>query len=558
MTYTPDAAEPLFLLNDVIGWQRLFDLPDLAHADTETCAAILTEGARFVAREIAPLNALGDREGCQLENGSVRVPPAFRTAFTRYAEGGWGALDLPEAIGGQALPFTLNTALSEFISGGCIAFGMLPCSTRAAAHLLVQDAEPPFSTDFATQLGTGEVTATIVITEPQAGTDVRAIRTRAEPAADGTWRVTGTKIFITGGDHDYTRQILHIVLAQTRDALGADALSLFVVPRWMPDAPDQRNAVSVVGIERKMGLKASPTCQMAFEGAVGWRIGEHGEGLRRMFTMMNLMRMDVAAQSVGIAQAATAAAEVWAQERRQGGDPTQGIVQFADVRRMLAEMRSLADAGRALLLETSMHLDLSHHATDASDRKDAVALSQFLLPVCKAWLSDQAVRVANLGVQIMGGHGYISDNGMEQYLRDCRIMGIYEGANGIQARDLVMRKLRGKGTSGCDLLLAQMRADLGARACEVSEPFAAALDRLQRASDLLASAQPATAEAAATAYLHLAGVVSMGWMWLRIAHAAEGRADAAQKIGLARFFAGYILPESALYLERIETAQRWL
>ena len=547
MTYRPDVSELLFLLEDVLNWQSLFDLPAYDHADAETGAAVLTEAARFVTEELSPLNRVGDTEGCRLENGRVRVPPAFRAAYDKFAEGGWMALDLPEAIGGQALPVTVNSALSDMLNGACMAFGMHTCSTRAAAHLLVQHAPEPFSTDYAEQLGTGAAVATIVITEPQAGTNVHAMRTRATPAADGSWTLSGTKIFISTGDHDYTDLNLHIVLAKTADAAGKDALSLFVVPTVLPDG--SRNTITTVGIEHKMGLKGSPTCQLSFEDARGWQIGGHGEGLKRMFTMMNLMRMDVAMQSAGVAQAATQLAETYAEERRQGGDPDRGIIQYADVRRMVMEMRTLADAARAMVLETSIQLDLS-----AQGRDDALSLSQFLLPICKAWLSDQAVRIANLGIQIMGGHGYIAESGMEQYARDARIMGIYEGANGIQALDLVMRKLRRSGGAGYDLWAARMHADLAADQSDFAQPFAEALALLDAAASDLRDTDPTRAEVAATPFMHLCGIVGMGWMWLRIARAAETRPDAATKTEQARFFMHYLLPEAALYARRITDA----
>jgi len=554
MQYRPDSAEALFLLEEVLDWQGLFRLPAYAHADAETGAAVVAEGARFLGEVISPLNAPGDREGCRIENGRVHVPPALRAAYAQYAGAGWAALDLPATIGGQALPMTVNTILAEMLSGACAAFSMITCSTRAAAHLLVEHAPEPFSTDLASRLGTGEAVATIVITEPQAGTNVHAMRTRAVPAGDGSWRVSGTKIFISGGDQDIAPLTLHIVLAKTEGADGKDGLSLFVVPSVMPDANETRNSIQVVSLEHKMGLKASPTCQLSFNGAIGWRIGDHGEGLRRMFTMMNLMRMDVAIQSAGIAQAASQLAEAYAEDRRQGGDPDRGIIQFADVRRMVNEMRSLADAARALVLECSLQLDLSRQAETETSRAEAQAISQFLLPLCKGWISDQVIRVSSLGIQVMGGHGYITDSGMEQYLRDCRVMAIYEGANGIQALDLVMRKLRRGGGAGYDLWSARMRADLKADGSDLAHPLGEALALLDQASADLRKAHPAHAEAASTSYLHLCGVVAMGWMWLRIARAATARPDAARKTELARFFMHYILPEAQLYHRRIEDA----
>lgn len=555
------AQDMLFLLNQVFEWEGLFRLPGYTHADAELGAAVVTEGARFSEAELAPLNQLGDRQGCRLTDGKVAVPEPFRQAYRQLAEGGWLGLDLPEQYGGQALPLTLATVFSEQVNNACMAFGMMPCLTRAAATLLVEHADSALKERLVPALINGDCGATIVITEPQAGSDVGAIKTCAEPQQNGAYHLTGTKIFITCGDQNYTDQIVHLVLARVKGAQpGSRGLSLFLVPKWDFDRPAQRNPVSVSRLEDKMGLKASPTCVLNFDQAAGYLIGAEGDGLRCLFTMMNLMRLEVAIQSVGIAGAATRDALRYAQQRQQGGTAGVGIIQHADVRRMLTTMQVYTETLRALVLETSLNLDLAQHGESDAQRHNAALLAQFLLPVGKAWGSEQAFKVANLGVQVLGGHGFACDDGMEQYVRDSRVLSIYEGTTGIQALDLVMRKLLQQEGAGYAALIRRIDDDLALAGQDASlQPLVAAvtdaLAVLQRCSESLIQSShsaPRDVEAAAVPYLYLVGHVTGAWLWLRMAAAADEDSVLHRlKRKKAHFYMACLLPEILVFEQQI-------
>lgn len=561
--YIPAEQDILFLLNQVVKWNRLFRLPAYSHGDPELGAAVIAEGARFAGELLSSLNQLGDEQGCRLIEDKVEVPEAFRNAFRQLAEGGWLGLDLPEQYGGQALPLTLATAFSEMVNGACLAFGMMPCLSRAAATLLIEHAGSDLKERIVPALISGECGATIVITEPQAGSDVGAIKSYAVEQNDGSYLLTGTKIFITCGDQNYTEQIAHLVLARKKSAEpGTRGLSLFLVPKRDFEQPDLLNNVSVLRLEQKMGLKASPTCVLNFDQAVSYPIGSDGDGLRCLFTMMNLMRLEVAIQGVGIASAATQRAVRYARERQQGGVAGTGIIQHADIRRLLTSMQVYTETMRAMVFEASLNLDLSYHAESDQQRRDNRLLAEFLLPVCKAWISDQAFNVANFGVQVLGGHGFVSDDGMEQYVRDCRVLSIYEGTNGIQALDLVMRKLLQRDGSGYALLVKRIEDDLqlysGNNAlASLSASLTEALTRLKSCTNCLLQASRDSlrdVEAAATPYLYLVGHVTGAWMWLRMAAAAAengSRELGRQKYLSAQFYMEYLLPESQLFERRI-------
>ncbi len=564
-TYTPPEQEILFLLNQVINWQELFELPGYRHADSELGAAIISEACRFSAEVLSPLNQAGDAEGCHLTNGNVQVPDEFRKAYGLFTEGGWPGLDLPLRFGGQALPITLTTAVSEMMNGACVAFSMMPCMLRAAAALLAEHADNELKERIVPAIVAGGYGATIVITEPQAGSDVGAIKTYAIKQNDGSYKLTGTKIFITCGDQNYTEQIIHLVLARVKGAdPGTRGLSLFLVPKRSFDKPEDINHVSVSRLEKKMGLKASPTCVLNFDQALGYRIGKEGKGLNCLFSMMNLMRLEVATQSVGIASAASQSAASYARERKQGGQTEASIMQHADVRRMLATMQAYTEAMRALVLETSFNLDKSRHAEKEQERAECRALAEFLLPVCKAWCSDRAFEMTNLGIQVMGGHGYIADEGMEQYVRDCRVLSIYEGTNGIQALDLVMRKLLLKQGTGYTLFVKRIEVDLAKHANHpklerLAKPLADGLNRLKSCTDLLVNIKVDSlrdAEAAATPYLQLVGQLAGAWMLFRIAAAAENGASQLEKYTHAQFYMEYLLPESQVYEQRIRSGAK--
>ncbi|MDR2240572.1 MAG: acyl-CoA dehydrogenase [Zoogloeaceae bacterium] len=567
--YTPPLEDLRFLLGQVLDVSRLFNYDAYAHADQDLAEAVLTGAARYASEALAPLNAIGDEQGSRLENGRVRTPQGFPAVYRALADGGWIGLDMPAEHGGQALPLVLQAAYAEMINGACVSFGMLPLMQRAAARLLIAHAGEELAAAFAPRLVAGDWGATICISEPQAGSDVGRISTRAAQDAKGVWRVTGSKIFITYGDQDFTPQILHLLLARTPDAPpGTRGLSLFVVPARVLDAngePGAANGVSVARVEHKMGLKASPTCVMDFDNALAYPVGAAGAGMRCMFTMVNTMRLEVAMQGVAIAGAATARAMEYAAERCQGGpsgQPAVPLTSHADVVRMLFEMRALTEGFRALTLQAAYCLDVARAADDEKARAEALALAEWLLPVCKAGGSEAGFRVANLAVQIFGGHGYVCDSGVEQYVRDARVMAIYEGANGIQALDLVTRKLGADAALRYRLFAAAVGKDLAAAAAD--NPLAAALKDaladLESASDWMLEqlrAAPRNAEAGATAYLQLAGLVGVGWMWLRMS-AAAGTQLADAKRATARFYGEHLLSETGSLLRRIQAGSATL
>ena len=554
--YIPPEDDILFVLEHVLKWRELLQTDSHSCFDGDLAAAIISEGARFCASELSPLNAQGDREGCSLVAGDVMVPKEFQRVFRLFSEGGWLGLDQPSKVGGQGLPYTLGNAISEMVNGSCVAFGMMPCMSKAAAELLIEHASKAVREDIVPQILSGKIGATIVITEPQAGSSVREIRTTAVKQQDGSYRLTGEKMFITCGDQNYTDQIVHIVLAKVKDAKSEGALTLFLVPKYEIGSRNKRNGVVVTRLESKMGLKGSPTCALSFDAAKGVVIGQEGRGLQALFTMMNLMRLEVAIQGVGIASAATQKAVAYASERKQGGNPDRGIVQFADVQCMLNEMQALTQGMRALVMDVSLHVDMARCTSNKKKKSDAQAYVHFLLPVCKAWVSDQSFKVANIGVQVLGGHGYVADNGMEQFVRDCRVLSIYEGTNGIQALDLVLRKLLNPDEHGYDLMRAKITKTLDDVKRVPNVQFLAqeleqGLSCLERATQVLRAAKRVDAEAGARAYLHLTGNILCGWMWLRIASVDGNLPAFPRKNKLAEFYFRYLLPECELLERRV-------
>jgi alkylation response protein AidB-like acyl-CoA dehydrogenase len=563
--YQAPVDDLLFLFREVLDCERLLALDAYRHVDMDLVAAVLNEGARFAGEVLAPLNVVGDTIGSRLENGRVITPPGFKEAYRSYVEGGWPSLDLPLEHGGQGLPLAVQVAFAEMVDGACTAFGMLTLMERAAAWLLIEHAEPELVARVVPKLVAGEWGATICISEPQAGSDVGRITTRAVPSGDGRYTLTGTKIFITFGDHDLTEQICHMVLARTPGAApGTRGLSLFLVPAREIDAagrPGERNRLGVSRVEHKMGLKASPTCVLDFDGATGYRIGAEGAGLRTMFTMVNLMRLQVGVQGVAIGGAATGKALRYAVERPQGGAPDAPavcIVEHADVRRMLLAMRARTEAFRALVLETALQLDIARHAGNDGARARALGLAEWLLPICKACSSEAGFEVANLGIQVHGGHGYVSDAGAEQYARDIRVAAIYEGTNGIQALDLVTRKLLRDDGRRYGLFIDRVRADLtradgNADLRPIAAAVTDAVTRVDAGTALLlekAADAPRDVEAGATAYLRMLGLLAGGWMWLRMSAAATGEGPLHRaKRASARYYADYLMPE-ILTLER--------
>ncbi len=556
--FLPPLEDLRFVLHEVLDLSPLTALPAFAHVERDVVDAVLGEGARFTAEVLGPLNAAGDAHGARLENGRVITAPGFREAWRLYVDGGWPGLDLPEDCGGQGLPLVVQAAFAEMVQGACLAFGMMQLTGRAAAHLLHEHAGPWLRRTVLPHLVSGEWGATICVSEPQAGSDVARLRTRAEPRADGSYALTGTKMWISFGDQDLTEQIVHMTLARTPGApAGARGLSLFALPKLRLDTGNgvARNAIEVARIEHKMGLMASPTCVLNLDGAIGYRVGEEGGGLQAMFTMMNLMRIEVGIQGVATAGAATARALRYATERPQGGPggaPPVPIIEHADVRRMLLTMRARTEALRALYLEAALALDLARSAADEKVRAEAAMLTEWLLPVCKSCGSEAGFEVASLAVQVLGGQGYTREGGVEQYVRDSRVQAIYEGTNGIQALDLVTRKLARDDGRRYRVFAARVRADLERLDAPALEPLRGALHEglgyLEACTGILTerlARTPRDAEAGASHYLALVGLVACGWMWLRMAGAAHGESPAHRsKRAIARFHAEYLMPDA--------------
>ena len=560
--YSPPLTDIGFLLAHLTPIAALASYPPYRHVDTALSDAVIQAAARLAEEVLGPLNRVGDDIGSLLRDGRVVTPPGFRAAYQSYVEGGWVGLDLPTEHGGQALPRVLQTAVAEMVNGACVSFGMLPLMERAATKVLIAHAEPLLRDRLVPHLVSGQWGATIAMSEAGAGSDVGRVRTRALRQADGSYALTGSKVFITYGDQDFTEQIIHLVLARVPDAPpGVKGLSLFAVPARRLDAagnPAEPNRVSVSRVEKKMGLKASPTCVVDFDAAVGYLIGAEQDGLRNIFTMVNTMRIEVAIQGVGIAGAATAKAIAYALARPQGGsaerDPLM-LIEHPDIRRMLMTMQARTGAMRALIYETSYQLDLAEVLPTPEQREESQLLAEWLLPVCKAGGSEAGFEVANLGVQIHGGYGYVADAGVEQYVRDSRVMSIYEGANGIQAIDLATRRLQRQQGRSLDLFIERIRRDLSADSGHGTELIQGALARellrLRQCSDWMLSHwpdNPRDALAGASAYLGLVVLVAGGWMWLRMARVNDP--DQPRRLVLARFYAEYLMPDGAALATR--------
>ena len=457
--YRPPLRDIDFVLDHLVDVGALCALPAYSHLDPDTIKGVLVENARFVADVIAPLNRIGDVEGSQFDPAtkSVRTPDGFIDAYHQYVEAGWGGVPFPEDYDGGGFPWLVGIVMQEFISSANMAFSMAPLLTQGAIDLLMHHGDEEQKETYLKRMVTGEWTGTMNLTEPQAGSDVGAIRTKAVPAGDGSWRISGTKIYISFGDHDMADNIVHLVLARTPDApAGTKGISCFIVPKFLvnPDGSlGARNDVEVVSIEHKMGIRASPTCVMAYgenDGAVGYLIGEENAGMRYMFTMMNNARLSVGLEGLSLAERSYQDALQYAQERRQGRSPglpapedggMSPIIDLPDVRRMLLTMRAIVDALRAIIYTNASALDLAQHHPDPDVRQRNQDLVELLIPVSKGFGTDMGIEATSLAIQVYGGMGYIEESGVPQHFRDARITAIYEGTNGIQAMDLVGRKL---------------------------------------------------------------------------------------------------------------------
>ena len=581
--YTPPVRDTRFVLDHVVGLSRYADKPGFEAATPDVVDAVLEEGGRFVAEVLFPLNQSGDQEGCtRHDDGSVTTPKGFKEAYAQYVESGWATLGNRPEFGGQGMPHVVSTAFQEYMISSNMAFAMYPGLTHGAIAALVSQGSDALKTKYVPKLVSGEWGGTMNLTEPQCGTDLGLIRTKAEPQGDGSYAITGTKIFISAGEHDLTENIIHLVLAKTPGAPDSSkGISLFVVPKVMVNDDGSlgaRNAVSCGSIEHKMGIHANSTCVMNYDGATGWLVGEEMKGLAAMFIMMNAARLGVGLQGLGVAETAYQNAVQYAADRRQGRaltgpkepqEKADPLFVHPDIRRMLMEAKAWTEGLRALCLWGALQVDLEHIAESEDDRQTAADLIGLLTPVIKGVGTDKGYEIATNAQQVYGGHGYIAEWGMEQYVRDARIAMIYEGTNGVQAMDLVGRKLAQKGGRAVQLLFAIVAQEAAAaKEVEATADFAARLEKAL--GDLQAATMwfmangmqnPDNVGAGAVPYMHLMGIVATGLMWLRMAAAAievkaAGDGDAAfldAKLVTARFFAERIMPDTGSLRRQIES-----
>jgi len=554
MPYTAPTTEQRFVLDVIADLPGLAALPAYANASPDMVDAILAEAGKLASNVFAPLNKVGDRTHARLADGVVTLPPGFAEAYAHYVEGGWAGLGVAEAHGGQGLPFAVAAAVQEQLTSANMAFALCMMLSQGAIEALAAHASPELQQRYLSKLVTGEWTGTMNLTEPTAGSDVGALKSRAEPNPDGTWRIEGTKIYITWGEHDAAENIVHLVLARTPGSpAGTKGISLFLVPKFLPDG--SRNDVTCIGLEQKLGIHASPTCTMRFGdkgNCTGWMVGPEGGGMRAMFTMMNNARVQVGLQGVAIAEAATQHALDYARQRVQsakfgGGREPVRIIEHADVRRTIMTMKSLTEAARALVYLNAAAVDRAHTGDQAGQ-----GLADLLTPISKSWATDIGVEVASLGVQVFGGMGYVEETGAAQFFRDARIAPIYEGTNGIQAMDLVGRKLGLDGGQHWKDLLGEVRATLHDLdeddELKLIVPWLQdALDSAQTVSLWLAGHNnPDDIAAGATPYLRLMGLTLGGWLLAKQALASRTHPDAnfaAAKRTTARFFAEQLLPQ---------------
>jgi len=549
MPYRTPIEDYRFLFEHVIGLPEVAATDRFAEATPDMTTAILTEAGRMCEEVLAPLQRPGDLHPARLENGVVRTSPGYAEGYRAIATGGWIAISASPDHGGMGLPMVLTTAVNEMMAAACLSLQLAPLMTQGQIEALQHHASDELKARYLPKLVSGEWSGTMNLTEPQAGSDVGALRTRAEPNGDGTHSITGQKIYISWGDNDFTTNVCHLVLARLPDGVaGTKGISLFLVPKFIPDTegnPGARNAVTVVSLEHKMGLHGSPTCVMQYDGATGWLVGEAHQGMRAMFTMMNNARLGVGGQGVGVAEGAYQHALAYAQERRQGrtpvGDGSGSIIDHANVRRMLAQMRAETFAARAIALACAKAIDMDT-ATGAKHWHTRAAL---LTPIAKVCGTETGIGVANTGVQLHGGMGYIEETGAAQYLRDVRVTAIYEGTNGIQAMDLVSRKLADGGEAAF-ALIDEIEAEAeAARAAQpvFAEPVGAATESLREATDWMIAQSDMTGRfAGAMPYLRGFARVLGAHFHLRAAQAEGGD---GVRTRLARFYITRLLPEHA-------------
>jgi alkylation response protein AidB-like acyl-CoA dehydrogenase len=579
-TYKVPLKDMRFVLNEVIDVSRVSTLPGYADATPDLIDAILEEGAKLCENVLFPLNRSGDEEGCHYENGVVRTPKGFKEAYKQFVEGGWTNVTTDPKYGGQGLPATVGFVMQEMITSSNLSFGMYPGLSHGAYEALHAHANETIKQTYLPKLGEGVWSGTMCLTEPHCGTDLGMLRTKAEPRSDGGYDLSGTKIFISAGEHDLTENIIHLVLARLPDAPGGTkGISLFVVPKFLPTADGkagERNGIRCGAIEHKMGIKASSTCVMNLDGARGWMVGEANKGLNAMFVMMNAARLGVAMQGLGIAETAYQSAASYAKERIQGRSltgpkndkgPADPIIVHPDVRRMLLIQKSFAEGARAMAYWIGSLIDIARRHESQEEREKADDLIQILTPIAKAYFTDMGFESANLAIQTYGGHGFIREHGVEQLARDARITMLYEGANGVQALDLVGRKLPMKGGRPAQRLLGEINGFIAANKSDAAlaefvEPLEKAIGRVQDSALWLMQngmKNPDEAGGAATDFLRLMGLSAMAYMWARIAKAARaGLAKGTDndfynaKLATGRFFVQRVLPQTTSLSHQIK------
>ena len=583
MAYQAPVRDQMFILRDVLELENYANLPGFADASLDTVEQILTEGAKFCEEVLAPINRNGDLEGCVWSSdNTVKTPKGFKEAYAAMVEAGWPALGSEPEYGGQGLPGVIGLAYSEMSSSANMAFSMYAGLTHGACSAILAGGSDAQKSLYLPKLATGQWGGTMNLTEPQCGTDLGLLRTKAVPQADGTYRISGQKIWISGGEHDLAENIVHLVLARIEGApAGVRGISLFIVPKYLPTVDggvgERNEGVKCAGLEHKMGIHGNATCVMAYDEAKGWLIGEANAGLKLMFVMMNEARLGVGLQGLAQAEAAYQAAVAFAKDRLQGRSlsgpknpdgPADPIIVHPDVRRMLMDAKAILEGGRAFMLWAGLQGDLMHASPDAAVREKAADYMSLLTPVLKAYFTDRGFKICSDAMQVHGGSGFTEHFPASQYLRDVRISLIYEGTNGVQALDLVGRKLAANGGRAGMSLFADVDAFIAEHEDEADlKPFVEGLKdvkgQLQEATMWLMQnglQNPENAGAASTDYLHLFGLTGLAWMWAKLAKAAQARIASgdtdpfyARKVTTGRYFVERILPEAGAHLAKLKT-----